>query len=86
MKPNKLSELSDAELLKKMAQAKGVMVAFGIVYLVAIGIVVYLFSMHGFNKRMVPSIIPIFTIPILFLPITISFGQLMNESKARNIK
>lgn len=47
MKKNTYEELSNEKLLKKRDLFKGVLIGFGVIFLLAIGIIVYILSVKG---------------------------------------
>jgi hypothetical protein len=86
MKKNSYSEWSNEKLLKSRNLLKGASIGLGIVYLTAIIILSYLFFSDGFKKTTLPTLLPVFVMPITFLPLLISYSQIDKEIKARNLK
>jgi len=85
MKKNIYEELTNEELLKKRALFKGVSIGFGVIYLLAIAIVIYLFTSKGFKNMSIATLIPIFILPITFFPLLINLSLLNKEIKSRNL-
>jgi len=85
MKKNTYEELSDEKLLKKRDLFKGVSIGFGVIFLLAIGIIVYILSVKGLKNVSVATLVPIFTLPIIFMPILINLSLLNKEIKSRNL-
>ena len=85
MKKNTYEELSDEKLLKKRDLFKGVSIGFGVIFLLAIGIIVYILSVKGLKNVSVATLVPIFTLPIIFMPILINLSLLNKEIKSRKL-
>ena len=85
MRKNTFADLSNEQLLKKRKLIKGVMIGFGIVVIILIALLIILLSAKGFKDLSIVSLIPLFTLPISFLPLAIISSQLDKEIKARNI-
>ncbi len=85
MKKNTYEELSNEKLLKKRDLFKGVSIGFGVIFLLAIGIIVYILSVKGLKNVSIATLVPIFTLPIIFMPILINLSLLNKEIKSRNL-
>ena len=85
MKKNTYEELSNEKLLKKRDLFKGVSIGFGVIFLLAIGIIVYILSVKGLENVSITTLVPIFTLPIIFMPILINLSLLNKEIKSRNL-
>lgn len=85
MKKNIYEELTNEELLKKKDLFKGVAIGFGIILMLVIGTVIYLFATKGFKNASIAIIIPVLTLPITFVPLLINLSLLNKEIKTRNI-
>lgn len=85
MKKNTYEELSNEKLLKKRDLFKGVSIGFGVIFLVAIGIIVYILSVKGLKNVSIATLVPIFTLPIIFMPILINLSLLNKEIKSRKL-
>jgi len=85
MKKNTYEELSNEKLLKKRDLFKGVLIGFGVIFLLAIGIIVYILSVKGLKNVSIATLVPIFTLPIIFMPILINLSLLNKEIKSRNL-
>jgi hypothetical protein len=86
MKKNIYSEWTNEKLLKTRNLLKGASIGLGIVVLLAILILSYLYYSQGFKKNSIATLIPFIVMPITFLPILISFSQIHKEIKSRNLK
>jgi len=84
MKKNIYEELTNEELVKKKALFKGVSIGFAIIYILAIAIIIYLFTSKEFNVS-IATLIPLFILPITFFPLLINLSLLNKEIKARNL-
>ena len=85
MKKNTYEELTNEKLIKKRDLFKGVSIGFGVIFILAIAIVVYIFNVKGFKNVSIATFIPIFTLPITFVPILINLSLLNKEIKSRNL-
>ncbi|MFQ6599644.1 hypothetical protein [Flavobacterium sp. C3NV] len=85
MKKNTYEELSNEKLLKKRDLFKGVSIGFGVIFLLAIGIIVYILSVKGLKNVSIATLVPIFTLPIIFMPILINLSLLNKEIKSRKL-
>jgi len=85
MKKNTYEELSNEKLLKKRDLFKGVSIGFSVIFLLAIGIVVYILSVKGLKNVSIATLVPIFTLPIIFMPILINLSLLNKEIKSRKL-
>lgn len=85
MKKNIYEELTNEKLLKKRDLFKSVSIAFGVIFLLAIGVIVYILSVKGIKNVSIATLIPIFTLPIVFMPILINLSLLNKEIKSRNL-
>ncbi|RZK82521.1 MAG: hypothetical protein EOO92_01435 [Pedobacter sp.] len=79
-----LKELTNEKLLKQKDLLKGISIGFAVVYLVVIGILIYLFATKGF-KNISVALIPVFTFPITLLPLLINLSSVNKEIKLRNL-
>lgn len=84
MKKDTYENLSTAQLIKRRDLLKGVLIGLGIVAIVAIGILIYIFTTNGSGDIPFASAIPAFMLPVFFLPILVHIGQLNTEIKKRN--
>jgi len=85
MKKNTYEELSNEKLLKKRDLFKGVSIGFGVIFLLAIGIMIYILSVKGLKNVSIATLVPIFTLPIIFMPILINLSLLNKEIKSRKL-
>lgn len=85
MENNIYEELTNEKLLKKRDLLKGVSIGFGVVFLLAIATIIYLFSAKGFDKSSITTLIPLFALPITFIPLLINLSLMNKEIKARNL-
>jgi hypothetical protein len=85
MKKNTYEELTNEKLIKKRDLFKGGSIGFAVIFILAIAIVVYIFNVKGFKSGSIATFIPIFTLPITFVPILINLSLLNKEIKSRNL-
>jgi hypothetical protein len=85
MKKNIYEELSNEELMKKRDFLKGISIGFGIIFILAISILTYLLAEKGFKNVSIATLVPLFTLPIFFVPLLINLSLLKNEIKSRNL-
>ena len=83
MKKNIYQDLPDDKLLKKRDLMKGVVIGFGIIFFVAIAVLLYLFSKY--DNIPFATIIPIFILPVTFAPLLINLNLINKESRHRNL-
>lgn len=85
MKKNIYEELTNEKLLKKRDLLKGVSIGFGVIFLLAIAAIIYIFSVKGIKNVSIATLIPVFTLPFVFMPILINLSLLNKEIKSRNL-
>ena len=85
MKKNAFAELTDEQLLKKRDLLKGISMGFGIIVIVIICILIYLFTTKGFKDIAFATLIPVFVLPVTFTPLLINLGLINKEIKSRNL-
>jgi hypothetical protein len=85
MKKNTYEELTNGELIKKKYLIKSVSIGFGIIFILAIASLTYLFAAKGFKNISIATLIPVFTLPITFVPLLINLSLLNKEIKSRNL-
>ncbi len=85
MKKNTYEELTNEKLIKKRDLFKSVSIGFGIIFILAITILIYLFAAKGFKNVSITTLIPLFTLPITFVPLLINLSLLNKEIKLRNL-
>ena len=85
MKKNFLEELTDEKLMKQRDLLKGVGIGFAIIYLIAIAVLIYVFSLRGTKNFSIATLLPLIVLPVTFLPIVISFSAVNKEIKSRNL-
>ena len=85
MKKNFLEELTDEKLMKQRDLLKGVGIGFAIIYLIAITVLIYVFSLRGTKNFSIATLLPLIVLPVTFLPIVISFSAVNKEIKSRNL-
>ncbi len=84
MDKNIYGKLTNEELVKKQGQIKGVAIGFAVIYAIALGVLVYLFTQRGSKNISIATLIPILILPVTFVPVLIHFGLLKKELKSRN--
>lgn len=85
MKKNIYEELTNEKLLKKRDLFKGVSMGFGVIFLLAIAAIIYIFNVKGIKNVSIATLIPVFTLPVVFMPILINLSLLNKEIKSRNL-
>lgn len=85
MKNETLAELTNEKLLKRRNLLKGIVIGFGIFFIITLGIVIFLFATKGTKKIPMVTLLPVFTLPLTLTPIMISLANLNKEVKARNL-
>ncbi len=86
MKPEKLAALSTEELIKKKNQFKGIAIGFGVMYVLAMGVFVYLLLVRQLKNVSVAAFIPLFGLPASLTPFFVYLGMLNKELKSRGVK
>jgi uncharacterized membrane protein YhdT len=84
-KNNYYKGLTDKELIKRKDLLKGVVIGFGIVFLIGFAILIYLFATKGLKEIPMAALIPFFAMPLTFIPILINLNLLLKEIKTRNL-
>lgn len=82
MKTNKLTDLTDQELILEQKKRKSTSISYSIIIGIMIGVSIYGYIKNGFS---------FFTVmPVMFFPIFIinwkNYQEAINEVKSRNIK
>ncbi|WP_028295361.1 hypothetical protein [Olivibacter sitiensis] len=89
MKQNKIAELSDEKLLKQKGLLKSILMAFGIMGILMLAVVIYIYVTSDSDKLArifpLPLGLPIFIFPISLLPTLINLNLLNKEIKSRNL-
>lgn len=85
MKKNYYEELTDENLIKKRGLLKGVTIGFGIIIAIALSVIMYVLLGKDSGKVSIAVLIPLFMLPITFLPIMINLSLLNKEIRRRNI-
>ena len=85
MSKNIYEDFTDEKLLKRRDLFKGIAIGFGVIFIIALAVAVYILTGKGFKKSSFATLIPIFTLPITFVPVLINLGLLNKEIKARNL-
>lgn len=85
MKKNIYEELTNEKLIKKRDLFKGVLIGFGVIFVLAIAIVIYIFTAKGFKNVSIATLIPVFTLPMIFVPLLINLNLLNKEIKSRDL-
>ena len=82
MKKNTLQEMNDVDLLKRKNTIKGVLIGFGILFIIAIGTMMSLYAAKPFNPVL---FVPCLVIPFTLLPVVVIYNSIKTEIKSRNI-
>lgn len=85
MKNNNISELSDEKLIKRRDLLKGFLIGIGIVWLLMIAFVIYIFTTKDTSDFNFVVFFPIFILPVTLMPLLINVGMLNKEIKLRNL-
>nr|WP_199000019.1 hypothetical protein [Flavobacterium sp. ASV13] len=85
MKKSIYQELTTEKLIKKRDVLKGVSIGFGIIFILAIAVVIYIFSSKGVKNVSIATLIPVFTLPMTFVPLLINLSLMNKEIKSRNL-
>jgi hypothetical protein len=85
MEKNTYGELTNEKLIKRRDLLKGASIGLGIVFILAITTIIYLMSAEGFKNVSIATLIPMFTLPLAFVPLLINLSLLNKEIKSRNL-
>lgn len=85
MKKNIYEELTNEKLMKKRDLLKGVSIGFGIIFILAISILIYILAEKGFKNVSIATLVPLFTLPMTFVTFLINLSLLNKEIKSRNL-
>lgn len=86
MKNNSLSELSNDKLIKRRDLFKGVLIGIGLVWLLMIAFVIYIYTTKDTTNFSFVVFLPIFILPVTLTPLFINVGMLNKEVKSRDLK
>lgn len=82
MKKNDLQKMNDDDLLKRKKIIKGVLLGFGILFIIAIGTMISLYATKPFNPVLfVPCLAILFTL----LSMVVIYNSTKTEIKSRNL-
>ncbi|MFD2941396.1 hypothetical protein [Flavobacterium notoginsengisoli] len=84
MNKNIYENFTDAKLIKTRNLLKGIAIGFGVVFIVALAVSIYLITSKGL-KDSIAALIPVFSLPVVFTPLLINFSLLSKEIKCRNL-
>ena len=79
-----LAELTNEQLIKQRTLLKAITTSYASIFLLTIAIFIYLLAETKFKTVSVAVIIPVCVLPIMFVPILISFCLIDKEIKSRN--
>lgn len=85
MKKETFADLPTDKLIKKRDLLKGVIIGFGIFFIITIGLLIYLFATKGTKEIPMVTLIPVFSLPLTLMPILINLASLNKEIKSRNL-
>ena len=85
MKSNDLSGLSNEKLIKRRDLFKGFLIGIGIVWLIMIAVMIYLFATKDMSKVSFTTFIPIFVLPVTLMPLFLNVELLDKEVKSRKL-
>jgi hypothetical protein len=77
----KTEEATKEALIKRKDLLKGVMIGLGVVYIIALGILIYIASTKGF-KKVFTAFIPLFSLPITLIPLMMNYKALKKRINA----
>lgn len=81
-KKNALQEMNDSDLLTRKNTIKGVIIGFGILFIIAIGTMMSLYANKPFNPVL---FMPCFIFPLTLLPMFVIYNSIKTEIKSRNV-
>ncbi|WP_289665165.1 hypothetical protein [Flavobacterium panacagri] len=84
MNKNVYENFTDQRLLKTRSLLKGIAIGFGIIFILALVVAIYIIALKGL-KDSIAALIPVFSLPIVFTPLLINFSLLSKEIKLRNL-
>ncbi len=85
MKKNTFSELTNEELLKKITFVKSILAALVMLYFIIFSVLLFLYLNKDFGQITIALFVPVFIIPMTFLPLMINYRLLRTEKKSRNL-
>lgn len=85
MKESIYKEATNQELIKKRNLLKGASIGLGIVFLLALSFLFYLFFNVEYKKISIASFIPFFILPMTFIPIMINLSLINKEINSRKL-
>lgn len=86
MKKEELSDLPDDKLIKRRNLLNGILIGMYIVCVILLALLFYLFFIKGFHSVSMATLIPIFILPFITLPLFFQVQTLNKEMKTRNLK
>ena len=81
-----LSDLPDDHLIKRRNLLKGILISMYIVCLILVVLLFYLFFTKGFHSVSMATLIPVFILPFITLPLFFQVQTINKEVKTRNLK
>lgn len=85
MKKNIYENLTNDKLLKMRKLLKGASIVPGIIALLAFATIIYLLIAKGIKNYNIASLIPVFILPITFVPLLINLSLINKEIKLRKL-
>lgn len=85
MKKNTYAEMGNEELITKTNFMKSILIAFVIIYFIAILILLYLYLNKNYGDASIALLVPIFITPVMLAPVLINYRMLRAEKKSRNL-
>jgi hypothetical protein len=74
--------MNDSDLIKRKNTLKGVLIGFGVIFILALGTMISLYTNKPFNPVL---FIPCLVIAITLLPQFVIYNTIITEIKSRNI-
>jgi uncharacterized BrkB/YihY/UPF0761 family membrane protein len=85
MSKNIYEDFTNEKLLKRRDLFKGISIGFGLIFIILIAVAIYILTGKDFKKSSIATLIPIFTLPVTFVPVLINLSLLNKEIKVRNL-
>lgn len=86
MKKNIFKKVSDEKLVSQRNLLKGASFGLGLVAIIAIAVSIFILLSKEFEKSSLIAFIPVFVLPIIFMPMFMHLNRLNKEIKSRNIE
>lgn len=84
MKKETYSELSNEDLIKKRNLFKGILIGFGVIWILIISVLIYFFATKEVKNTPFIAFLPVFVSSITLLPLLINLNLVNKEIKSRS--